>query len=104
MGFPAEVPLSGEATYNPPPFIAVEVLSKSTAKVDRGDKFQTYERAGVALYVIVDLKKRALEIYRLQDGKYARPEILQGDAVWQPKELLGLRIELARLWFDKQVG
>ena len=99
MGFPPDARLDAEATYNPPPFIVFEVLSTRTSKADRGDKLRAYEGAGVPLYVIVDLKKRALEIRRLKDGKYGKPEILQGEAVWQPAELPGLKIELARLWF-----
>ena len=99
MGFASNVKLDGAATYNPPPFIAFEVISKGTAKADRGDKKRAYESAGVPIYVIVDLKKQVLEIHNLQDGKYSKPEILQSDGVWQPAELPGLKIELAKLWF-----
>ena len=99
MGFAPDVKLDGDATYNPPPFIAFEVIFKGTAKADRVTKKQTYESAGVQIYVIVDLKKRALEVHSLREGKYGKPELLQGDAVWQPKELPGLKIEQARLWF-----
>jgi Uma2 family endonuclease len=60
---------------------------------------RAYESAGVLIYVIVDLKNRTLEVHRLQDGKYGKPEILQGDAIWQPDELPGLKLEVAKLWF-----
>lgn len=99
MGFPPNVQLTGNATYNPPPFIAFEVVSKGTAKADRVTKKQSYEGAGVRIYVIVDLKNKTLEIHHLKDEKYGKPEVLKNDAVWQPAELSGLKIELARLWF-----
>ena len=99
MGFAPDVKIEAKATYNPPPFIVFEVLSKGTAKADRETKLRAYEAAGVRIYVIVDLKKRTLEIYSLREGKCGKPEILTGDAVWQPQELPGLKIELARLWF-----
>ena len=99
MGFPPDVPLQADATYNPPPFIVFEVLSRGTSRIDRTDKMRAYEHAGVHLYTIVDLRKRALEIRRLQNGAYSPPEVLRNDDVWQPAELPGLRVELARLWF-----
>ncbi|HEY0073212.1 MAG TPA: Uma2 family endonuclease [Abditibacteriaceae bacterium] len=99
MGFPPSVQLSAASTYNPPPFIAFEVLSPATAKADRGDKKRAYENAGVQFYVIVDLKKRTLEIYRLQNGKYGKPEILKDDALWQPEEMPGFKLAVQRLWF-----
>ena len=100
MGFPPNVPLTGEATYNPPPFIAFEVISKSTAKADRGDKKRAYESAGVQLYVLVDLKNKTLEAHRLEKEKYSKPEIFKDDAVWQPQELRGFQLEVKRLWFS----
>lgn len=99
MGFAPNVKLNGDATYNPPPFIAFEVISKGTAKADRVTKKHAYESAQVQIYVIADLKKRTLEIYSLREGKYGKPEILSESAVWQPEALPGLKIELSRLWF-----
>ena len=47
------------------------VLSKGTAKVDKEDKFQEYERAGVQEYWIVDPFKQNVEIYTLEHGNYS---------------------------------
>jgi Uma2 family endonuclease len=99
MGFPPSVQLSSTDTYNPPPFIAFEVLSPATAKADRGAKKRAYEAAGVQLYVIVGLKNKTVEVYRLENEKYGKPEIFKENATWQPAQLAGLRIEVARLWF-----
>ncbi len=52
------------------PDLVVEVLSLSTARNDRGKKFRAYERAGVREYWIVDPKKKSVEVYLLQDGKF----------------------------------
>jgi Uma2 family endonuclease len=99
MGFPPTVPLTGEATYNPPPFIAFEVISKGTAKADRGDKKRAYESAGVSLYVLVDLKNKTLEVHHLKNQKYGKAEILKDNADWQPAEMPGFKLETKRLWF-----
>lgn len=56
----------------PPPDLAVEVLSPSTAKRDRGVKFQDYEAHGVGEYWIVDADREVVEQYVLADGAFVR--------------------------------
>lgn len=51
-----------------PKFIA-ETLSPSTAKKDRTEKKDVYEKAGVGEYWIVS-PQGSLEIYYLKNGKY----------------------------------
>lgn len=60
--------LKGGAYSGIPKFIA-ETLSHSTAKRDRSEKKDIYEKAGVEEYWIVS-PQGSLEIYYLQDGKY----------------------------------
>jgi Uma2 family endonuclease len=47
------------------PDLVVEVLSPSTAAMDRGLKMETYARYGVGEHWIVDGAQSAVEIYRL---------------------------------------
>jgi Uma2 family endonuclease len=51
-----------------PPTLVVEVLSPSTAQIDRGTKFQLYARYGVPHYWIVELEGRSIEAYALAEG------------------------------------
>ena len=71
------------------PDIVVEVLSKSTMKTDRGEKFLEYAQVGIMEYWIVDLEECAIEVYLLKQGIYkllgkwgmgqtARSEVLAG--------------------------
>jgi Uma2 family endonuclease len=53
-----------------PPVLVAEVLSTSTEDRDRNVKFDFYEQEGVKYYLIVDIKKRIIEIYELDNGKY----------------------------------
>ncbi len=53
------------------PDLVVEVLSPSTAQVDRGLKMETYARYGVGEYWIVDIDSASIEIYRLDRGAEA---------------------------------
>lgn len=48
-----------------------EVLSPSTASVDRVDKLQTYFRSGVPHYWLLDPVEGTLEVYRRTDLAYA---------------------------------
>jgi Uma2 family endonuclease len=53
-----------------PPSLVVEILSRSTEDKDRSIKYDYYEQEGVKYYLIVDVKKRQIEIYELLGGKY----------------------------------
>lgn len=53
-----------------PPTLIVEILSPSTAQIDRGVKFQLYARHGVSYYWIVDPEARSIEAYTLTGGAY----------------------------------
>ena len=61
-----------EAYITKAPKIIFEILSKSTAKKDKGLKFNLYEREGVAYYIIVDPKEEIAKIYELKDGRYIK--------------------------------
>jgi Uma2 family endonuclease len=52
------------------PALIIEVLSKSTEERDRGIKYDYYEQQGVKYYLIVDWKKKTIEIYELINNKY----------------------------------
>lgn len=47
------------------PDLVLEILSPSTSKMDRGLKMETYARYGVGEYWMVNPKREAIEIYRL---------------------------------------
>ncbi|MGH8201165.1 MAG: Uma2 family endonuclease [Steroidobacteraceae bacterium] len=59
-----------------PDWIA-EVLSPSTASHDQTVKLRAYERAGVLEVWFVHPGDRTLTAYRLEDGRYGRPAILE---------------------------
>lgn len=76
--------------------LAVEVLSPSTARYDRGPKRELYQRVGVEEYWIIDLDARLAERWRPGDE---RPEILRQQLVWHPAGATSpLVIELAELF------
>lgn len=78
--------------------LAIEVLSPSTARYDRGLKRRYYQRAGVAEYWVVDLDARLVERWRPGDD---RPEILTESIAWRATDAAEpLVVDLAKLFAD----
>jgi Uma2 family endonuclease len=63
------------------PDLAVEILSKSTARRDRGEKKAIYEQCGVGEYWIVDPDRRAVTVYRLGDTGYGTGERIRAGRI-----------------------
>ena len=57
------------------PDLVIEVLSPSTAKIDRVTKFHLYQRAGVREYWIVDPNNKTVQVYTLEDGRYSAADV-----------------------------
>jgi Uma2 family endonuclease len=70
------------------PDLIVEVVSSSTLKTDRMEKFHEYARAGVAEYWLVDPQARAIEVYTLHQGAY----LLRGKSEAGEKASSGLLV------------
>lgn len=72
--------LKGGSYSGTPKFIA-ETLSPSTAKRDKKEKKEIYEKAGVEEYWIVFPRGKSVEIYYLLEGRYSLEQIyiLQDD-------------------------
>lgn len=68
-------------SYSGVPKFIVETLSPSTAKRDRREKKDIYEKAGVEEYWIVSPQGKSVEIYYLEEGKYVLEQsyILEDD-------------------------
>jgi len=93
-----------DAVYVGGAFLVAEVLSPSTAKDDRAKKMEGYARAEVEIYLLLDAKKRTMEVYHLDGKAFGEPEVLGENDVWTPAELPELRLELARLWMPARKG
>jgi Uma2 family endonuclease len=53
------------------PDLVAEILSPSTRRIDRKDKFDAYAEAGVREYWLADPLARSMEVFVLRDGAYA---------------------------------
>jgi Uma2 family endonuclease len=68
--------IDGRGLRGPPDWVA-EILSPATASHDQLVKLPVYERAGFLEVWLVDPIDRVLSIYRLENGRYGRPTIVE---------------------------
>lgn len=68
MVFPEGVPMDVAVHDKPPPLWVAEILSPSTAKVDRDVKLPLYAAGGVAEAWLVDPRRRMIEVHDLAGG------------------------------------
>ena len=77
-------------------FLAIEVISPSSARADRFKKRRLYQRHGVHTYWIVDPDAELVEVWRPEDS---RPDIVTDVLHWQiTPEATALEIHLARVF------
>ena len=86
----------------PAPDFIVEILSDSTARNDRGVKFDDYAAHGVAEYWIIDPEEELVEQYWL-DGEYYRLAYKVGSGVLTSRVVTGFEIPV-RAIFDAEVN
>lgn len=79
------------------PTLVVEVLSPSTAHLDRGLKMKLYAEHGVSYYWIVNPESRSIEAYALAGAEYARAGRVTSEPAALPP-FSGLTIDPAALW------
>jgi Uma2 family endonuclease len=75
-----------------------EVLSPSTARLDRVRKLPTYAAAGVRHAWIVDPSARTLEVFRLEGPHYALVAAYEGEQAIRAEPFDAVELELGALW------
>ena len=80
------------------PTLVVEVLSPSTAQMDRGSKAQLYARHAVPFYWIVDPGSRTIDAYTLVEGAYRLGARLEGHEPAALSPFPDLTLEPAAIW------
>ena len=63
------------------PDMVVEILSPSTAKYDKTTKYESYQKAGVREFWIIDPKTKSLAVNILSNGKYTTHPYTEKDTV-----------------------
>lgn len=77
-----------------------EVLSPSTARLDRAKKLAIYARERVQHTWLIDPAARTLEVLRLENGRWTILATHAGDEIVRAEPFDAIEIELAALWTD----
>jgi len=83
-----------------PPDWVCEVLSPSTASLDRVKKLAIYAREGVAFAWLVDPIARTLEVMRLGAGHWVLLSAHSGSEVVRAGPFIEIELPLTSLWAD----
>jgi Uma2 family endonuclease len=93
--------LVGEKAMEGPPDLCVEIISPSSTKTDREDKFKQYQGGKVAHYWIIDPKRKTIEGFKLVRGKYVATGSGKVDEVVSLPPFPELKIPLKELWWPR---
>ncbi len=75
-----------------------EVLSPATARMDRGDKAESYAASGVTHFWLLDPEIQTLEVLRLDGDTYRVIKTFGGDARVRAEPFDAIELALASLW------
>jgi Uma2 family endonuclease len=78
-----------------------EVLSPSTAALDRVRKKRIYARQGVEHVWLLDPEARSLEVFRLHEGRWVERGAYSGDERVRAEPFEAIELELAALWLPE---
>lgn len=90
---------NNDTMFYPAPDFVIEVLSKTTEKIDRGIKKDDYALHGIQEYWIINPDKKELEQYSLADMQYELKAKMDNGQV-RCVVLQGLAIPLAAIFED----
>ena len=86
------------------PDLVVEILSKSTAQYDRGDKRDTYEQFGVREYWLVDPAKKSIELYSFVNERFKLVSYFEETGVLKSIELEGFEMDIELVFGEAKIG
>ena len=75
-----------------------EVISPGTARLDRTRKMPVYAREGVRHLSLVDPIARTLEVYRLENGRWAVAGTYGGDESLRAEPVEAIALDMSRWW------
>lgn len=88
----------GEKYLTGPPDLVVEVLSESTARLDRDIKPKQFALHGVREFWLIDPEEKTIEIFRLREGAYELAANLAYRDKLESPLFPGLSLSVSSLW------
>lgn len=97
-----ENPPEAEAKYfTVAPIWVCEIVSPSSATLDRGPKADLYARVGVEYLWLVEPIENMIEAYQLRDGAWVRRGAWAGEVSVRIPPFDAIELELGPLWATK---
>jgi len=90
----------GEKRLVGAPDLVVEVLSPGTAKHDRQQKYEAYQRHGVREYWIVAPAYDVIEVWNLEEGAFRRQGAYAGSDQF-PSSVLGETVSVPQIFGEQ---
>jgi Uma2 family endonuclease len=81
-----------------PADLAVEIISPDSRKRDRKEKFEEYERAGVAEYWVIDPIRRQADFFQLGEDRVYHLITIGEDGVFRSAILPGFWLKVDWFW------
>jgi Uma2 family endonuclease len=94
----ARASVMSERAIEGAPTLAVEVVSPSSAAIDRRRKLQLYARYALPYYWIVDPLARTIEAHQLVSGLYRDAGVLSGTVIVSLPPFPDLVLDPAEIW------
>ena len=88
------------AAFTQAPDWVCEVISPSTAAIDRARKMRTYAREGVAHLWLLDPLQRTLEVFRLEGDRWVVAAVHGGRDAVHAEPFDAVELQLTRWWLD----
>ena len=88
------------AYFELPPDWVCEILSPSTARVDRVEKLPIYTANGIKHAWLVDPELRTLEVFENQQGKWLLLTVLEDQAAVAQAPFDAVSFDLGALWVN----
>jgi Uma2 family endonuclease len=102
FGKTKEALIQDKTLLHPVPDFIVEVLSESTAKHDRGIKFEDYQAHGVGEFWIIDPAAESVEQFILADGRYPAKVQPLKTGIIRSEAIAGFEIPVRAIFDDAE--
>jgi Uma2 family endonuclease len=80
------------------PDLIIEIISESTAKVDRVQKKALYEKYGVKEYWIVDGEQQSIERFNWKEGSFTQGVVTRAGEIFESQLLKGFSFTVSKIF------
>ena len=80
------------------PDLIIEILSPSTQRTDKREKYKLYKEFGVQEYWIVDPKNKSIDVFSLENNRYENLFVATDNETIQSQVLEGFSLEVSQIF------